>query len=165
MLKDISQLFWAGVVMALIAVGGLGLVVWACFHFWHADPSKCRCETPCKCAIVKPNDTPANGLHLHRWYRPKANLAWNHGQLLRWQPNKDILQVRRGTPLYCVARHGDVAVLHGAVHGEILVPDGPSSQWFVPAEHAMPGVGELGPVDPPEEKGKPIVMIDPAMRH
>ncbi|HZZ80987.1 MAG TPA: hypothetical protein VFE62_20970 [Gemmataceae bacterium] len=90
--------------------------------------------------IAEPSKGPGDGLHLHRWYRARANLgfSWDAQQ---WRSEPVNWHIARGVPLFVWERRGKVAVLRGAVRGEVLVPDGESAKWFVEAGE-LPPVGE-----------------------
>jgi hypothetical protein len=115
---------------------------------WERDKREAADKTP---HVIK-----KDSLELHRWYRVSARIGWDW-QSLAWSPVGKRGIMPAGVPLYVTERRGNVAVLRGACHGVILVPDGESVQWFRPIGHGEIGenVGDLPPPDlPPAPDGE-----------
>lgn len=139
------------VILALLIAGVL-LIAWEPWKATRpADPLRCRCSEgqncicpPGRCPCPSPS-RPMNGLQLHRWYRPTADLTWDW-QTVSWRPGRGTMTLTRGTPLYVVDRRGSVAVVRGASRDiDVLVPDG-DVQWF------GAGTGDLGELPKDEKK-------------
>jgi hypothetical protein len=102
-----------------------------------AEPMDC-------CKHLKPEPAPKDGLQLHTWYRAKSDVSWDWSARV-WKAGLNGRGVvLKGTPLYVVERKTHVAVLRGAVRGEILVPDGASTWLF-----SRLAPGEIGEEMPP----------------
>lgn len=120
------------IVMALVSIVGL-IALRMILPVVQADnkAATCQCACPKPTPPAKPNIAPKNGLHLHTWYRPKQDLRWDRIRSVWTTPLNGMFNLDGGVPMFVVARYGNVAVCHGAVHGEILVPDGDSAKWFI----------------------------------
>lgn len=135
-------------IVLIVVAGTVGL---GYLYFTNTKNPPRENEPDCCKPDRKPEPIPRDGLQLHRWYRAKTDLSWcwktrvwDHPVALR---NQGRGLIEKGTPLYVVARHGTVAILRGAVRGEILVPDGWSAGNFKLLEQ-----GEIGEEAPPPKK-------------
>jgi hypothetical protein len=130
-----GAVFCLGVFFAIAAGAGLFLYVGGldcCKSVKANAPDCCKDE----------GKLPKNALAPGHWYKPARPIAWswNSRQWIAGQARVGATVLSVDAPLYCVERRGSVAVLRGAVHGVILVPDGPSTRHFV----EVAGAGEIG---------------------
>lgn len=133
-----TKLEYAIIAAALLSIGVCfgSVAVTAAWLFWPKPACCGGNDRP----LPGPDPKRRDALELHRWYRPIQKLGWNR-ETREWSPFGTHGLALPDAPLFVVARHGNVAELRGPVQGILLVPDGPSVQWFQPCDRG--DVGEL----------------------